>query len=153
MESYYLTKIYYFHFDVKKRHIYKPLNYDLTPLNNCWKLITLQSPIKDWPQNLNTNMVIDHCTHIIQTWMIHHFDQRVTADAKIYHTWLYDKCTIIYDHIRTPFWRSVSASGHGNLILNKLPRPTRVRSRPPQWPSLIGWNCSEGTATIIWTMQ
>ena len=81
-------------------------------------------------------MVIDHCTHIIQTWMIHHFDQRVTADAKMYHTWLYDKCTIIYDHICTPFWRSVSASGHGNLILNMLPRPTRVRSRPPQWPSL-----------------
>ena len=42
-----------------------------------------------------------------------------------------------YDHDCTQFWRSVSAFGHGNLILNKLPRPTRVRSRPPQWHSLI----------------
>ena len=68
--------------------------------------------------------------------MIHHFNQRVTADAKMYHTLLYVKCTIIYDHICTQIWRSVSASGHGNVILNKLPRPTRVRSRRPQWVSM-----------------
>ena len=95
------------------------------PSQHCWNLITLQ-----WCKY--TNMVIVHCTLNKQTWMIPHFDQRVTADAKMYHTWLYDKCTIIYDHICTQFWRSVSASGHGNMILNKLPRPTRVRSRRPQ---------------------
>ena len=78
-------------------------------------------------------MVIDYFTLNKQSCMIHHFDQRITADAKMYHTLLYVKCTMIYDHICTQFWRSVSASGHGNVILNKLPRPTRVRSRRPQW--------------------
>ena len=57
-------------------------------------------------------MVIVHCTLNKQTWMIPHFNQRVTADAKMYHTWLYVKCTKIYDHICTQFWRSVSPSGH-----------------------------------------
>ena len=78
-------------------------------------------------------MVIDHCTLIKQAWMILHFNQRVTADAKMYHTRLYIKCTTIYDHICTQFWRSVSAPGHGNAILNKLTRPTRVRSPDPTW--------------------
>ena len=93
------------------------------PSQHCWNLITLQ-----WCKY--TNMVIVHCTLNKQTWMIPHFDQRVTADAKMYHTWLYVKCTIIYDHVCTQFWRSVSASGHGNRVSNKLPRPTRVRIRP-----------------------
>ena len=82
-------------------------------------------------KKLSTNMVIDHCTLNKQTWMIPHFDQHVTADAKMYHTRLYVKCTIIYDHICTQFWRSVSGPGHGNAILNKLTRPTRVRSPDP----------------------
>ena len=69
--------------------------------------------------------------------MIHHFNQNVTADAKMYHTCLYVKCTMIYDHICTQFRRSVSESRHGNMILNKFPPPTRVRSRPPQWLSLF----------------
>ena len=69
--------------------------------------------------------------------MIHHFNQHVTADAEMYHTWLYLKCTITCDHICTQFRRSVSASGHGNTSLNKLPRPTRVRSRPTQWNFLL----------------
>ena len=77
-------------------------------------------------------MVIICCTLIIMKWLIHHFDQRVTADAKRYHTWLYVKCTKIYDHICTQIWRSVSVSGHGNPILKQLTWPTRVRSPLPQ---------------------
>ena len=71
--------------------------------------------------------------------MIHHLDQRVTADAKRYHTWLYVKCTIIYDHICTQVWRSVSASGHGNLILKQLTRPSRVRFRPREGSGRAFW--------------
>ena len=68
--------------------------------------------------------------------MIHHFNQNVTADAKMYHTWLYVKCKIIYDHICTQFWRSVSAVGHGNVILKSVDLASRVRSRPAQRESL-----------------
>ena len=74
-------------------------------------------------------MVINHCTLYKQVCMIHHFNQNVTADAKMYHTWLYVKCTMIYDHICTQFWRSVSAFGHGNLGLKTLDLATRVRIR------------------------
>ena len=77
-------------------------------------------------------MVIDCCTLNKQTCMMYHFNQNVTADAKRYHTCLYVECTMIYDHICTQFRRSVSDSGHGNLNLKQLPRPTRVRIRPPQ---------------------
>ena len=69
--------------------------------------------------------------------MMHHFNQRVTADAKRYHTWLYVKCTMIYGHICTQIWRSVSGSGHGNMIFDTFPRETRVRSPPPQSLCLI----------------
>ena len=70
--------------------------------------------------------------------MIHHFNQRVTADVKLYHTWLYVKCTIIYDHICTQIWRSVSGSRHGNVSLNTFPWETRVRSPLPQCLYLTG---------------
>ena len=86
---------------------------------------------------LSTNMVVDLCTLNIQTCMIHYFNQNVTADAKMYHTWLYVECTKIYDHICTQFWRSVSASGHGNVGLKQLPPPTRVRSPGPQPVSMM----------------
>ena len=65
--------------------------------------------------------------------MIHHFDKRVTADAKRYHTWLYVKCTKIYDHICTQIWRSVSVSGHGNPILKQLTRPTHSATESRFW--------------------
>ena len=55
-------------------------------------------------------MLIDNCTLNKQKCMIYHFNQNDTADAKRYHTCLYVKCTMIYDHICTQFWRSVSAS-------------------------------------------
>ena len=71
-------------------------------------------------------MVIDRCTINKQTCMIHHFNQNVTADAKMYHTWLYVECKIIYDHICTQFWRSVSAVGHGNVILKTVDLAVRV---------------------------
>ena len=73
----------------------------------------------------------------IYVLLIHHFNQNFTADAKMYHIWLYVKCEMIYEHICTQFWRSVSVSGHGNAILNKLPRPTRVRIRPGQCTRLL----------------
>ena len=84
--------------------------------------------------------------------MIPHFDQRVTADAKMYHTWLYVKCTIIYDHVCTQFWRSVSASGHGNVKFDRLTRPTRVRIRPaihPKWSLWIKPNKSPFPGNMI----
>ena len=88
VESYYLSIIYNFHFGVKKCHFYNHLESWLDLLNNCWKLITLQSYKQNWPQGLNTNMVIIYCTLIMTEWMIHHFNQHVTADVKRYHTWL-----------------------------------------------------------------
>ena len=96
-------------------------------------LVTLQSCI--FP-NLSTNMVINHCTFDNQSFMIHHLNQNFTADAKMYHTWLYDKCTMIYDHICTQFWRSLSAVGHGNVILKSVDLASRVRSRPAQRDSM-----------------
>ena len=84
-----------------------------------------------------TNMVMIQCTLITKKCMIHHFNQRVTADAKMYRTWLYVKCAKIYDHICTQFWRSVRASGHGNVSLKQLTRPTRVRSPGPQTVSML----------------
>ena len=75
-------------------------------------------------------MIVASCMLNIQTCMIYHFNQRVTADAKMYHTYLYVEHTWSYNHICTQFWRSVSPSGHGNRVLNKLTRPTRVRIRP-----------------------
>ena len=56
--------------------------------------------------------------------MIHHFNQNVTADTKMYHTWLYVKCTMIYDHICTQFWRSVSASAALTPVVRVWIRPT-----------------------------
>ena len=79
----------------------------------------------------NTNMVVALCMFNIHKCVIYHFNQNVTADAKRYHTYVYVEHTWYCDHICTRFWRSVSASGHGNMSLNKLPRPTRVRIRPP----------------------
>ena len=79
--------------------------------------------------HITTKLVTEQCKLNMQYCMIHHINQNCSADAKMYHTWLYVKCTMIYDHKCTQFWRSVSASGHGNMILNKLPPPTRVRSR------------------------
>ena len=81
--------------------------------------------------------------------MIHHFNQRVTADAKRYHTCLYVKCAMIYDHVCTESWRSVSASGHGNMILKLLPRPTRVRSPGPQTVSMINTFTADNNMKII----
>ena len=79
--------------------------------------------------HVTTKLVTEQCKLNMQYCMIHHINQNCSADAKMYHTWLYVKCTMIYDHICAPFWRSVSASGHGNVILNMLPRSTQVRSR------------------------
>ena len=87
--------------------------------------------------HITTKLVTEQCKLNMQYCMIHHINQNCSADAKMYHTWLYVKCTMIYDHKCTQFWRSVSASGHGNMILNKLPRPTRVRSRHSQCISMI----------------
>ena len=75
-------------------------------------------------------MVIDDCTLNKQICMAHHFNQNVTADAKRYHTCLYVKCTIIYDHICTQIWRSVSVFGHGNEDLKPVDMATQVRIRP-----------------------
>ena len=86
---------------------------------------------------LSTNMVVASCMLNIQTCMIYHINQNFSADAKMYHTWLYVKCTIIYDHKCTQFWRSVSALGHGNLILNKLTPAVRVRSPGPHSESMF----------------
>ena len=129
VEIYYYTLI---HSLFQKMPLLQANKNSTWPSQHCWNLITLQ-----WCKN--TNMVIVHCTLNKQTWMIPHFDQRVTADAKMDHTWLYVKCTIIYGHVCTHFWRSVSAFGHGTMILNKLPRPTRVRFRPQQVAVFTIW--------------
>ena len=84
----------------------------------------------NWPSKLSTNMVIDHFIVNIQTCMIHFCVRSKILIKMMYHTCLYAKSNIFYDHICTLFWRSVSASGHGNISLKKLPRPTRVRIRP-----------------------
>ena len=119
-------------------------------LNIAENLVTLQSSIQNWLSKLSTNMVISQFTFNLQTCMIYHLNQNVTADAKRYDTCLYVECTTIYDHICTHFWRSVSASGHGNTVSNKLPRPSRVRSRPPQRCSLFCSAPQDVENTIPW---
>ena len=54
----------------------------------------------------------------------------------MYHTFLYVEHTWIHNQICTQFWRSVSASRHGNMILKPVDLAIRVRSRPPQRTSL-----------------
>ena len=77
----------------------------------------LNLPVRTGGTNVTTKMVVASCMFNIHKCMIHYINQNVTADVKMYHTWLYAKCTMIYDHICTQFWRSVSTSGHGNTIL------------------------------------
>ena len=86
----------------------------------------------NWPPKLSTFMVIDHCTLNIQQCMIHFCVRTTILVNMMYHTFLYLEHTWNYGYICTQFWRSVSASGHGNTILNKLTRPVRVRIRRPQ---------------------
>ena len=136
VESSYLNVRSYLTFDIKKCHFHKLLKICLTFSTIAENLVTLQSYKQIWLKDLSTNMVINHCTLFKQVCMIHHFNQNVTADAKMYHTWLYVKCKIIYDHICTQFWRSVSAVGHGNVILKSVDLASRVRSRPAQRDSL-----------------
>ena len=85
-------------------------------------------PLVHFP-NLSTNVVVASCMLNIQKCMIHHINQNFTADAKMYHPLLYIECTIIYDHICTQTWRSVSASA-------ALTTAVRVRIRPDQRFSL-----------------
>ena len=140
VESSYLNVRSYLTFDIKKCHFHKLLKICLTFSTIAENLVTLQSYKQIWLKDLSTNMVINHCTLYKQVCMIHHFNQNVTADAKMYHTWLYVKCKIIYDHICTQFWRSVSAVGHGNVILKSVDLASRVRSRPAQRDSLCDTN-------------
>ena len=72
--------------------------------------------------HITTKLVTEQCKLNMQYCMIHHINQNCSADAKMYHTWLYVKCTMIYDHKCTQFWRSVSVSA-------ALTQATRVRSR------------------------
>ena len=111
-----------------------PLKSKVSNVNLC-NLHILKAPGPVGPGRLN--MVIKHCTLNKQTCIIHNFNQNVTENAKMYHTWLYVNCTMIYDHICSQFWRSVSASGHGNAILKTVDLATRVRSRPAQRSSLF----------------
>ena len=104
------------------RNIWQPRRLYKTNRKSSWKIKTR------YP---NISMYRLH----IYVWLIHHFNQNFTAE--MYHTWLYVKCKMIYDHICTQFWRSVSASGHGNTILDLLPRPTRIRIRPGQCTRLL----------------
>ena len=82
-----------------------------------------------WPDTLTDLhnwvqiMVIDLCTPNIQTCIIHFCVRSNILIKMMYHTWLYDKCTMTYDHICTQFWRSVSASA-------ALTPAVRVRIRP-----------------------
>ena len=76
--------------------------------------------------------------------MMYHVNQNFTADAKMYHTFMYVEHTWSYDHICAQFWGSVSSSRHGNTILKHLTRPTRVWIRPapsPQMSTLLRSNC------------
>ena len=89
-------------------------------------------------------MVVASWLFYIHKCMIHHFNQWISADAKMYHTFVYVEHTWSYGHFCTQIWRSVSTFGHGNRILDKLPRPTRVRIRPEPRNLLLGrpylWN-------------
>ena len=137
VESSYLNVRSYLTFDIKKCHFHKLLKICLTFSTIAENLVTLQSYKQIWLKDLSTNMVINHCTLHKRVCMIHHFNQNGTADSNMYHTWLYVNCTLIYDHICTQFWRSVSASGHGDAILNKLTPAVRVRIRPGRCTSLF----------------
>jgi len=58
VESYDLSLICYFNFDFEKRHFYKPFELQLNLLNFAEMVITLQSPIQNWPKNEITNMLL-----------------------------------------------------------------------------------------------
>ena len=94
--------------------------------------------------HITTKLVTEQCKLNMQYCMIHHINQNCSADAKMYHTWLYVKCTMIYDHKCTQFWRSVSASGHGNMSLKTVDLATRVRSRQ---------NLNRGGNALVWICQ
>ena len=81
----------------KKPLLVRPFNYYIWPS----QLITLQHSMQNMDFLMITNMVIIQCTLITKKCMIYHFNHRVTADAKVYRTWLYVKCAKIYDHFCT----------------------------------------------------
>ena len=102
-------------------------------------------------------MVIVSCMFNIHKCMIHHFNQWISADAKMYHTFVYVEHTWSYGHFCTQIWRSVSTFGHGNRILDKLPRPTRVRIRPEPRNLLLGrpylWHsCTNMDLDVGWIL-
>ena len=130
VESSYLNVRSYLTFDIKKCHFHKLLKICLTFSIFAEIMITLQSPMQNWLKHLITNMVVVTCMLNIQKCMIHYINQNFSADAKMYHTFLYVEHTWIHNQICTQFWRSVSASGHGNLKLKTVDLATRVRSRP-----------------------
>ena len=49
-------------------------------------------------------MVIDYCTLNLQSCMIHFCVRSNTLIKLMYHSFLYDKCTINYGHICPQFW-------------------------------------------------
>ena len=56
----------------------------------------------NWPPKLSTNMVIDYCTLNIQPCMIHLCVRSNTLIKMKYHSCLFDKCIMIYNHICIP---------------------------------------------------
>ena len=50
--------------------------------------------------------VIDNCTLIIQPCMIHFCVRSNILIKMMYHTYLFVKCTMIYDHICTQIWKN-----------------------------------------------
>ena len=57
-----------------------------------------------WPPKRSTNMGIDYCTINIQTCMIPFCVRSTTLVKVVYHSFVYDKCTMRYDHICTPIF-------------------------------------------------
>ena len=55
----------------------------------------------NWPPNLSTKMVTDHCTLNIQPCTIHFCVRSNILVKMMYHTCLYAKCTMVYNHICT----------------------------------------------------
>ena len=105
---------YYQTFGGQKCHFHKLLKICLTFSIFAEIMITLQSPMQNWLKHWSTNMVVATCMLSIQKCMIHHINQNFSADAKMYHTFVYVEHTWSYGHISTQFWRSVSASGHAH---------------------------------------
>ena len=78
------------------------------------------SKCTNWPPKLTTYMVIDYCTLIIQSCIIHLCVRSNTLIKMVYCLLLYHKCTISYYHICNQILKLLNYKFSGNIATENI---------------------------------